>query len=616
MSGVSVFALALPARLTTENSGHLCGPSQDSSLLSDASQARPLPTLSETPKPRWEFRTSDPERVRVLEETLGIPPLMARILDGRGSMNPEEMKDFLSPALSGVHDPFLLKGMECAVDRIQRAVSEEERICIYGDYDVDGVTATAILKTTFAFLNVEVETYIPHRLTEGYGLRVESVQSLFEQGVNLLITVDNGITAIDAVAHARELGMDVIITDHHQPGLSIPNAFAVINPKQDDCAYPFDELCGAGLAFKLAHALLRRSAPNPESARAFLRDLLDLVAVATVADVVPLIGENRTLVTHGLRVLRERKRLGVRSLIELIPNSREISADNLGFTLAPRINAAGRTEHADYALDLILSIEPREARDLAELLDRFNEQRRKIESDITAEAFSLIDEASTDPVIVVEQEGWHQGVVGIVASRLLDRYFRPSIVLGIEGNIAKGSARSIPGFDMHAALSSCSDVLLQFGGHTMAAGLTLERERIPEFRDAIQRYARSVLNVESMARQIFIDTTAEPGEITFETVEQIERLRPFGAANPKPIIAIDGFGLVEEPRLVKERHLKLRLASPGGQAIDAIGFGMGPRIHELMSGRSTLRLAAIPFVNHWGGRSRLELELKDFRFND
>lgn len=568
------------------------------------------------PEPRWEFRQIDPEQARRLEREAGVSPLVARILAGRGLQAPGAVSEFLSPALANVHDPFLLKDMEPAVDRIREALARGEKICVYGDYDVDGITSTAILKTTFAFLGVEVETYIPHRLTEGYGLRPESVRQLAERGIGLLITVDNGITAVDAVAAARKLGVDVIITDHHQPGPQIPAALAIINPKQEDCSYPFPDLCGAGLAFKLAHALLRRCADDPETARSFLKDLLDLVAVGTVADVVPLVGENRTLVTHGLKVLQAGKRLGVRSLIDLIPSTAGISADNLGFTLAPRINAAGRTEHADYALDLILSAEPREARDLAGLLDRFNEDRRRIESDITAEAFSLIDEDSTDPVIVIEQEGWHQGVVGIVASRVLDRYHRPSIILGIEGDVAKGSARSIPGFDMHAALHACADCLQQFGGHTMAAGLTLAREQIPAFRKAVQAHARSVLRVETMAKRLQIDTTAEPDEISFEAAEQIERLKPFGAANPKPVVAIEGFGLVEEPRLIKERHLKLRLAGPSGATIEAIGFGLGSRIHELMSGRSTLRLAAVPFINTWGGRSRLELELKDFKFND
>lgn len=568
------------------------------------------------PEPRWEFRDVDPERVLRLQREAQLPPLIARILDARGVQGSETVSEFLSPALARIHDPFLLKDMEPAIKRIRQAIKQKESICVYGDYDVDGITSTAILKTTFAFIGVEVETYIPHRLTEGYGLRPESVRQLAERGIQLLITVDNGITAIDAVARARELGMDVIITDHHQPGPEIPNALAVINPKQADCDYPFTELCGAGLAFKLAHALLRRCADDPDRARPFLKDLLDLVAVGTVADVVPLVGENRTLVTHGLRILREGKRLGVRSLLDLLPSGAEISADNLGFTLAPRINAAGRTEHADYALDLILSDEPRQARDLAGLLDRFNEERRRIESDITAEAFSLVDEESTDPVIVIDQEGWHQGVVGIVASRLLDRYYRPSIVLGIEGEVAKGSARSIPGFDMHAALHACGHCLMQFGGHTMAAGLTLSRDRIPAFREALQSHARSTLKVETMARRLLIDTIAEPGEITYETAQQIERLRPFGAANPKPILAIDGFGLVEEPRLIKERHLKLRLADASGATVEAIGFGLGGRIHELMRGRSRLRLAATPFINQWGGRSKLELELKDFKFHD
>lgn len=584
-------------------------------MLSDTSQVRPLPRLRETAEPRWEFRPVDEARARRVQNGAGIAPLVARILDGRGLRSPEAVQEFLSPALAGIHDPFLLRDMDAAVDRIQQAIARKEPICVYGDYDVDGITATAIVKSTFAFLGTAVETYIPHRLSEGYGLRPGSVRLLAERGIRLIITVDNGMTAFEAVDQATALGVDVIVTDHHQPGNSMPRALAIINPKRADCVYPFEDLCGAGLAFKLAHALLRRAAPDPDAARTFLKDLLDLVAVGTVADVVPLIGENRTLVAHGLKVLREGKRLGMRSLIELIPSPGEINADNLGFTLAPRINAAGRTEHADYALDLLLSAEPRQARDLAGMLDRFNEERRRIESDITAEAFSLIDEEGNDPVVIIEQEGWHHGVVGIVASRLLDRYHRPAIVLGIDGDVAKGSARSIPGFDMHAALHACSEHLLQFGGHTMAAGLTLRTEAIPAFRQALQAHARGMMSEDSMIRRLLIDTSATPDEITLGAVEQIERLRPFGAANPKPVLAIEGLGLVEEPRTVRDRHLKLRLAGAGGTTIDAIGFGMGARIHDLMRNRAPLRLAASPFINHWGGRSRLELELKDFKID-
>jgi single-stranded-DNA-specific exonuclease len=585
-------------------------------LPPDLYQARPLPSLRHLPEARWEFRPADPERARRVQSAAGVPPLVARILDARGLESPEDVQEFLAPTLAGIHDPFLLKDMDAAVERVQAAIGRGESICVYGDYDVDGITATAIMKSTFAFLDVPCETYIPHRMTEGYGLRPESVRLLAERGVRLLITVDNGMTAHEAVDEANALGMDVIVTDHHQPNGPSPRALAVINPKQADCCYPFDELCGAGLAFKLAHALLRRASKDPDAARAFLKDLLDLVAVGTVADVAPLIGENRTLVAHGLRILREGRRLGMRSLMDLLPFSGEINSDNLGFTLAPRINAAGRTEHADYALELLLSGDPRQARDLAGLLDRFNEDRRKIESDITAEALSLIDEDSSDPIIVIEQEGWHQGVVGIVASRLLDRYHRPSIVLGIEGDIAKGSARSISGFNMHAALSACSAHLLQFGGHTMAAGLTLKRADIPSFRESLQQYAHSVLREEDMARRIFIDTSATPSEITLETVEQLDRLRPFGAANPKPLIAIDGLGLLEEPRVLKERHLKLRLGSADGIALDAIAFGMAPRRDRLLRNRSTLRVAASLTINNWGGRSRVELELKDFKSGD
>lgn len=552
-----------------------------------------------------------------MERACGLPPLIARIMAARGFKEKESLDSFIRPTLGRIHDPFLLKDMDRAIERIVQAIDKHEPIVIYGDYDVDGITATAVVRSTFDFLRVPVQTYIPHRLNEGYGLKSESIRFLAGNGAKLIITVDNGTTAIEEIELARSLGVDVIVTDHHELAEAACPAFAVINPKRPDCEYPFKELCGVGVAFKLAHALLKRVAPDPDEAREFLKGLLDLVALGTVADIVPLRGENRCFVTHGLDAMRRGTRLGLTSLMDVASLERsEIDAGKLAFGIAPRLNAAGRTEHAEYALELLFASEASEARELATLLDRFNEDRRRIEFDITEEAFSLIDEESDAPVIVVDQEGWHIGVVGIVASRILERYYRPVVVLGVEGDWAKGSARSVRGFDMHAALSACQSCLEQFGGHAMAAGLRLRSAAIGDFRTSMDEYARTMLGDDDLVPSITIDARATSADLTQESVLALERLQPFGAGNPKPLLAIEELSLIEEPRAIKNKHLKLRVTGKDGRDFWAIGFSMADRIDELRQGSRDICLAATPVINRWNGQTRIELELKDFLIQD
>lgn len=566
---------------------------------------------------RWEWRPHDPAACASLEKSCGLSPLLARILSGRGFTEREGIDDFLNPALAGIHNPFLLKNMDRAIARIAQAVERGEPIVIYGDYDVDGITATAIVRSTFEFLNVPVQTYIPHRLNEGYGLRADSIRQLAAQGAKLIITVDNGTTAVEEIELARSLGVDVIVTDHHELGGEACPAYALINPKQPGCEYPFKELCGAGVAFKLAHAMLKKNAADATGAREFLKSLLDLVALGTVADIVPLRGENRCFVTHGIQAMRRGTRLGFQSLLDVVGLDRaEVDAGRLAYAVAPRLNAAGRTEHAEYALELLFAKEPAAARELASLLDRFNEDRRRIEFDITEEAFSMIDEESDSPVIVVDQEGWHLGVVGIVASRILERYYRPVVVLGVDGEWAKGSARSVRGFDIHAALTACQGHLEQFGGHAMAAGLRLRASAVADFRGAMDEYARTILTDHDLVPHLTIDAFAGPEDLTQENVLALEGLQPFGAGNPKPLLALDGLSLIEEPRVVKAKHLKLSLAGRNGKSFGAIGFSMADRAEELKRCGRQLRLAATPTINRWGGQARVELEFKDFMVQD
>lgn len=571
----------------------------------------------ERPAPRWVYRPVDDELAGRLRRELDLSPLMARILVSRGFHDSAQIEDYLNPALAKTHDPFLLKDMSPAVERIMAALEKGETICVYGDYDVDGITSTALLQCVFEFLGAEIETYIPHRMSEGYGLGAEAVRKLASRGVKLLITVDNGTTATEEVALANSLGVDVIVTDHHQVDATLPPALALINPNQPDCAYPFKDLCGVGVAFKLAHALLKKAAKDPEAAKEFLKNLLDFVALGTVSDVVALRDENRCFVRHGLARLRASPRMGLLAMMVgagLDPD--DIEAGKLGFTLAPRINAAGRTEHADYALELLLATEETRAKELAGLLERFNDDRRKIEREITAEAFEMIDPERDGPVIVLAREDWHQGVVGIVAARVMERYHRPAIVLSIDGDLAKGSARSIRGFDIRAALEHCRDHLGQFGGHPMAAGLQLKAGSVGDLRRALCEHADRVIKAEDLLPRINIDTTAEAKDLTAQNIEALEAFKPFGAANPRPVLAIEDLRLVEEPKILRDAHLKLRLSGPDGISISAIGFSMAHRAEDLSRPHGRLKLAAVPFINRWRGLNRVELELKDFTLAD
>jgi len=581
-------------------------------------QAKPADSpwaLHLRPAPRWEYRASDDALAERLRTECGLSPMVARVYAARGMTSQNEITAFTEPALADTHDPMLLLGMEAAIDRIERAVRAKEPIWIYGDYDVDGVTSTATLKCAFDFLKYPVNTYIPHRLDEGYGLRKEAVRTLAGRGAKLIITVDNGTTAVEEVALANSLGVDVVVTDHHEPGAEgMPEAFALINPKQPGCTYPFKDLCGVGVAFKVAHALLRKMSPNPAAAKEFLKSLLDFVALGTVADVVSMTGENRCFVTHGMRLLRSGGRPCFRTMFEIIgTNVETMEAGSLGYTLAPRLNAAGRTDRAEIALELLLASDPTRTRELSVMLNNFNDDRRRIEGDITEEALSLIDEDSDSPIIVVDQEGWHLGVVGIVASRILERYHRPTIVLGVDNGSAKGSARSIRGFDIHAALGACSEYLDQFGGHTMAAGLRLKSDKIPAFRKAICEYTRALITPADLVPVLRIDARATADDLTRNAVESLEALGPFGPGNAKPMIHVEGLSLVEEPRILKERHLKLHLTGQDGTSFHAIGFSMAERAPELRMGTSAMHIVGTPTINHWRGSSRVEFEMKDLR---
>lgn len=574
----------------------------------------PNPTQLTPPSTVWQLRESDPTVVELLKTEADLPALVAQILAARGIASVEEAQRFLHPRLSQLHDPMELHGMEAAVARIGQAIRNGEPICVYGDYDVDGMTATSILLSALRELKADADYYIPHRFNEGYGLNCEALEKLAAEGNRLVVTVDCGITSVAEAARAKELGLALIITDHHEPGSELPQADALINPKLPQCQYPFKGLAGAGVSFKLAHALFRAHHPDPERAKEFIKSLLDLVTLGTVADVVPLVDENRAIVSEGLKLITRSPRPGIKKLLEHAGAKRDIvDATTIGFVLGPRLNAAGRTEHAMFGAELLLTEDMQEADQLAQKLEGFNLDRRHIEQEILDEAFDLLADYIDDPVWVIEQEGWHHGVLGIVASRIKELHHRPTFILGIDGESAKGSGRSVPGFDLHAALEACSEHLLKFGGHKMAAGMTCATENIDAFREALKDYARENLSEEMRKRTVRIDAEVCAEDINAQAIKTLAALAPHGAQNPKPVISLCGCYQVEAPRLLKERHLKLKVAAPDGSQFPVIGWGMGHRIAEIEKLSRQIDIAGTPFLNHWNGRTTVEIEMKDFR---
>ncbi|MBN1867367.1 single-stranded-DNA-specific exonuclease RecJ [Candidatus Sumerlaeota bacterium] len=556
-----------------------------------------------------------------LSRDLGLTPLAARLLAARDLSDPASVQAFLHPALASLHDPFLMRDMDRAVDRIARALSARETIGVYGDYDVDGMTSTSLLVRFFRWLGVEVLPYIPHRLNEGYGMSRKGVDQLHSAGVRLIVTVDNGIGCVDEVAHAASLGIDVVVTDHHQPGDTIPAAVAVVDPNRRDCPYPFKGLSGVGVAFKLAHALSRHLGKDPEESREFLKSHFDLVALGTIADIVPLQGENRVLAWYGLQTLANTRKQGLQAMIQMLGiDGRAMDGETVGFLLGPRLNAAGRTGEAQAGLELLLTEDETRSWDLARFLDELNDHRRKMENEVFFEVMETIEGSTLldDPVLVVSGPNWHAGIVGIVASRLVERFGHPAFVLSIESGIAKGSARSIGRFDLHGALSGCAELLNTFGGHKMAAGLSLPADRIPALRRALIDHVESEYSPEDMEPRLAVDTDARVEELTLEALEEIGRMHPFGEGNPTPVVVLRGCRLVEAPRIVKDRHLRLRLAQDDGTNrsagwIGAIGFSFAHRYDEIVEHADRLDIAATPKINVWQGNRSVELNLVDFR---
>jgi len=542
---------------------------------------------------------------------LNLHPLALRILFQRGYRTKEEILKFLSPKLEDLHSPFLLPDMDKAVERIASAIKRGEKILIYGDYDVDGVTSTSLLWYLLKDLGAKPLFYIPHRIREGYGLSKEGVLYAKEAGISLIITVDCGTTAFEEIKLANQLGISVIVCDHHEPKERLPEAYALINPKRRDSTYPFDGLAGVGVSYKLAWGVIATLGRFPQ----FLYDHLDLVALGTVADVVPLIDENRILVKYGLMAIKRTKKIGLRALLKVSGlENQDISTYHISFIIGPRINASGRLSDAEKAVKLLITEDEEEAEEIAQKLDKENRERQSIEDSILQSATQIVEKMDLEKkrVIVLGDETWHEGVIGIVASRISERFVRPTILFSLKEDIAKGSGRSIPGFHLYEALKSCQSYLLSFGGHKYAAGVLIERKNLLSFEQAMNDYASS-LPEEIYEKKLFADVIASLYDIDERLLKTLAKFEPFGVENPQPVFVSLGLEVVGCPRVVKNSHLKFKVREKE-RVLPAIAFGRSGEITNLQIGKKGFLDILYQFdENTYLGKTQLELQVKDMR---
>ena len=569
-------------------------------------------------KQAWLLPKSDPVRTAQLAASAGIPPLIAELLLDRGVNTAEEAQRFLHPKLDHLLDPYSMHGMAAAVARVQAAIRNHEPILIYGDYDVDGTTAVVLLKTAIERLGGEVRFHVPHRLLEGYGMQGSVLETAFAAGVRLVISVDTGMRAFTEAIVAERLGLDLIVTDHHLPdaALELPRALAILNPNQPDCGYECKHLCGAGVAFKLAQALLE--AEDRERTRTkILPSFLKMLVLATVADSVPLLGENRVIASLGLSELQRPVGAGLRALMaeaKLDPSKRALNTVDIGFRLAPRINAAGRMDVASEVVELFTTRDLVRAKELAEKLERLNTDRKQTELNALEEIeHMLADDASLREARLVVLDGvdWHRGVIGILASRVVDRTARPAIVIAVEDGVGYGSGRSVPGFHLLQAIESCAEIFTRFGGHAHAIGFALPADRIQNLRDRLAEYALTHIESAVPIRTIECHGTLGLGSITPEFYACLRQLEPFGMCNPEPVFIARDISLAAPPRVMKERHIRLTLAQgPNGKNIAALGWNWAERVAQLeLEQGSKINIAYRLRQNENPNFSGLELEI-------
>jgi single-stranded-DNA-specific exonuclease len=574
---------------------------------------------------RWRIHTHDADRIGALQGATGLPYVVAQLLVCRGVHDPDRARRFLDAKLSDLHDPERLPGCRMAAEQIHAAISQRRRIIVYGDYDVDGVTGTAILCHCLQMLGANVGYYIPSRADEGYGLHVDAVRRLAAEDAQWIVTVDCGIGSRDAAATARECHVELVITDHHHPGAELPQAAAVVHPRLPGSEYPFADLSGSGVALKLAWALCQQASGAGKVApamRDFLVQAVGLAALGTVADVVPLVDENRVLVRHGLTSLKQRPSVGLAALLKVagLDDKPQLDCEDIAFSLAPRLNAAGRLGQARLAVELLMTDRPDRAEELARYVDGLNATRQTLERSMSLSAAGQIKTAfdpDNDAALVLADHGWHPGVLGIVAGRLAERHHRPTVLiawdrLGIKPGV--GSARSVPGFNLHAALEACRQHLLGCGGHAAAAGLTIEESAFPAFRAAFCEYVASQLAAGDQGPELHIDAEAPLSALTLQVVNQIERLAPFGHGNGRPLLCASGVKLADKPKPIgaSGQHLALRLAQHD-VTLRAVAFGGGDRAEELADLSGPLDVVFRPVINTFRGRRSVEVHLVDWR---
>lgn len=577
---------------------------------------------------RWRIAVHDPARIAALERAAGIPSVVAQLLLCRGIEDPQCARQFLDAKLSGLRDPEELPGAVEAATLLHRAIRERRRITVYGDYDADGMTATAILLGCLRLLGAQADFYVPNRIDEGYGLNHEALRTLAAQGADVVVTVDCGIGSVAEAETARELGLTLIITDHHQAAEQLPHVAAIVHPGLAGRPYPFPGLCGAAVALKLAWALCQVASEAKrvsEGMRNYLMRAVGLAAVGTVADVVPLVDENRILVRHGLNCLRHFPTPGIQALERVtgLDKKPHLECDDIGFTIGPRLNAAGRLGQAPLAIELLMTDSPERAQKLAEFIHDLNEQRQTLERSVYRAAHKQAQELGDPqaaPAIVLSGRGWHPGVIGIVAGRLAEQYHRPVVMISLDELDSKpgaGSGRSVPGFNLHEAFAACGQHLLGHGGHAAAAGLTIEPARVEAFRADFCAYAEQNISADDLIAELFVDAETPLSALTHQTVRQIESLAPFGNGNQRPILCTSEVRLSEAPRRIGTtgHHLSLRLEQHGVQ-MRAVAFGGGDWEEELIAAEGPLAVAFKPVINHWKGRQTVEMQLADWRVHE
>ena len=560
---------------------------------------------------RWTLKTAPNEKkVSQLSNDLSVNPILASLLVQRNIDTFKKAKEFFRPSLEDLHDPFLLKDMDRAVSRIEKAIIDNENILIYGDYDVDGTTSVSLVSSYLKTITNHIATYIPDRYDEGYGISYQGIDFASDNNFSLIIALDCGIKAIEKVSYAKKKNVDFIICDHHKPGDEIPKAFAVLNPKRIDCAYPYKELCGCGVGFKLVQALASRRGQSIED----IQQYLDLVAAAIAADIVPITGENGILTYYGLEVINSNPRNGIKAIIHQL-NKKKLTITDVVFIIAPRINAAGRIKHGNYAVELLTEMDFEVALDFAASIEKFNLERKELDKKITYEALQQIESANEKEKFstVVYSENWHKGVIGIVASRLIESFYRPTLVFTKSGNKLAASARSVKGFDVYEALNECSEYLEQFGGHKYAAGLTLDPKNYSAFKNKFEEVVKASIDKKLLIPEITVDLELELSEITPKFFRILQQMGPFGPQNMKPVfkttsVRDNGYGKTVG---ADKSHLKLNIIYGADQkTYNAIGFGLGNKIKSI---KGDFDIAYSLDENEWNGRTSLQLLLKDIK---